>query len=125
MAKVNSSSAAAGVDQAFLDAYFTQVNNGEGNLFVWDVNYEVETDGNAKVFGLGLVYVLNNPKNTITLAYETKNFSYSAGKITNYTYAGQSFANSSDIGNLTDSTTTGTTFDESADYLSLTYRYQF
>jgi len=126
VATVNSLSADAGIDQAWLDAYFsTQVNNGGGNLFVWDVNYEVETDGNAKVFGLGLVYVLENPKNTITLSYETKNFSYDAGKITNYTYAGQSFANSSDIGDLTNSSTTGTTFDESADYLSLTYRYQF
>lgn len=114
--------------QAWLDLGETQaslVQNfvGGTGLYEWDINYEVETDGSAAVFGLGLVYVLT-PTDTITLGYERKNYSYSAGEVTTYTYAGKSEGNLDSVGSIEDART-GTTFDEEADYLTLTYRHQF
>ncbi len=118
----------ATASQAWLDAGFTQADlvanfPGGTGLFEWDIVYEVETDGSAAVLGLGLVYVLS-PTDTITLGYERKNYSYSAGEVTTYTYAGKSTGNLDSVGTV-DGATTGTTFDESADYITLTYRHQF
>jgi hypothetical protein len=118
----------ATASQAWLDAGFTQADlvanfTGGTGLYEWDIVYEVETDGSAAVLGLGLVYVLS-PTDTITLGYERKNYSYSAGEVTTYTYAGKSEGNTDNFGSV-DGATTGTTFDESADYITLTYRHQF
>lgn len=96
---------------------------GDTGVYEWDIVYEVETDGSAAVIGLGLVYVLS-PTDTITLGYERKNYSYSAGEVSTYTYAGKSVGNEENFGSVDDATT-GTTFDEDADYLTLTYRHQF
>jgi hypothetical protein len=114
--------------QAWLDSGGTQadlVSNfvGGTGLFEWDIDYQVETEGSAAVLGLGLVYVLT-PNDTITLGYERKNYSYDAGDVVSYTYAGKSVGNEESVGTI-DSATTGTTFDEEADYLTLTYRHQF
>ena len=118
----------ATASQEWLDAGFTQADLvanfvGGTGLYEWDVVYEVETDGSAAVLGLGLVYVLS-PTDTITLGYERKNYSYSAGEVTTYTYAGKSEGNLDNFGSV-DGATTGTTFDEEADYITLTYRHQF
>ena len=118
----------AKASQDWLDAGLTQaelVSNfvGGTGLYEWDIVYEVETDGSAAVLGLGLVYVLT-PTDTITLGYERKNYSYDAGEVTNYTYAGKSEGNLDSVGSV-DGATTGTTFDEEADYITLTYRHQF
>ncbi|MFL2723107.1 MAG: hypothetical protein ACJ0FJ_05150 [Gammaproteobacteria bacterium] len=118
----------ATASQAWIDSGQTQadlVSNfvGGTGLYEWDIVYEVETDGSAAVLGLGLVYVLS-PTDTITLGYERKNYSYSAGEVTTYTYAGKSEGNLDNVGTV-DGATTGTTFDESADYITLTYRHQF
>ena len=105
----------ATASQEWLDAGFTQADLvanfvGGTGLYEWDVVYEVETDGSAAVLGLGLVYVLS-PTDTITLGYERKNYSYSAGEVTTYTYAGKSEGNLDNFGSV-DGATTGTTFDE-------------
>jgi len=118
----------ATASQAWLDSGLTQAElvanfTGGTGLYEWDIVYEVETDGSAAVLGLGLVYVLS-PTDTITLGYERKNYSYSAGEVTTYTYAGKSTGNLDSVGSV-DGATTGTTFDESADYITLTYRHQF
>ncbi len=118
----------ATASQEWLDAGFTQADLvanfvGGTGLYEWDVVYEVETDGSAAVLGLGLVYVLS-PTDTITLGYERKNYSYSAGEVTTYTYAGKSEGNLDNFGSV-DGATTGTTFDEEADYITLNYRHQF
>lgn len=118
----------ATASQAWLDAGLTQeqlVSNfvGGTGLYEWDIDYQVETEGSAAVIGLGLVYVLT-PTDTITLGYERKNYSYDAGEVTVYTYAGKSEGNLDNVGSIDDATT-GTTFDEEADYLTLTYRHQF
>jgi hypothetical protein len=118
----------ATASQVWLDAGYTQADligylPGDTGVYEWDIVYEVETEGSAAVIGLGLVYVLT-PTDTITLGYERKNYSYSAGEVTTYTYAGKSEGNLDNFGSVDDATT-GTTFDEEADYLTLTYRHQF
>tara|TARA_B100001109_G_scaffold124431_1_gene101305 strand:+ start:1259 stop:2248 length:990 start_codon:yes stop_codon:yes gene_type:complete len=118
----------ATASQAWLDAGYTQADligflPGDTGVYEWDIVYEVETDGSAAVLGLGLVYVLS-PTDTITLGYERKNYSYDAGEVTTYTYAGKSVGNLDNVGSV-DGATTGTTFDEEADYITLTYRHQF
>ena len=108
-----------GGTQDSLAALFT---GGGGTAFYdWDIDYAVESEGSAVVLGLGLVYVLT-PKDTITLGYERKNFSYDAGDVTKYDYTG--IAEGTSSGSV-DSPTTGVTFDEDAEYLTLTYRHQF
>ena len=109
----------SGQTQADLVANF----QGGTGLYEWDIDYQVETEGSAAVLGIGLVYVLT-PIDTITLGYERKNYSYDAGEVTVYTYAGKSVGNTDDSGSIDDAST-GTTFDEEADYLTLTYRHQF
>jgi hypothetical protein len=119
----------ATASQAWLDGGNTQADlvanfqPGGTGLYEWDIDYQVETEGSAAVLGIGLVYVLT-PKDTITLGYERKNYSYDAGDVTVYTYAGKSLGNTESSGSIDDAST-GTTFDEEADYLTLTYRHQF
>ena len=78
-----------------------------------------EAEGEATVFGLGLVYAIN-PKNSIILEFETKSYSMDPGKETSSVSGGLAY-----LVDQHEISTDQNIIEEDASYITLRYRYAF
>jgi hypothetical protein len=104
--------------QAAADAFFADQYGMVNSNYAYTPTNVVETDGNSTVFGLGLVYVIN-PKNTITLEYESKTYSYDPGQGSEVSCVGFSYVCDQDPAPY------AAKVDEEASYFTIRYRYAF
>lgn len=109
------------VDPAFQEyavGYFAD-NYGMTNAgYQYSAVNAVETEGSSSVIGLGLVYAIN-PKNSITLEYESKTYSYDPGVGSELSCVATDWTCDGDADDW------AAAADEEASYITLRYRYAF
>ena len=109
------------VDPAFQEwaiQYFADNYGMTNAAYQYSIVDAVETEGNSTVIGLGLVYAINT-KNSITLEYESKTYSYDPGVGSELSCTGDEWTCAEGIDDWAASA------DEEASYITLRYRYAF
>jgi hypothetical protein len=107
------------------DWYQSGIEYYQANYGVVNGTYNIsrntirEAEGEATVFGLGLVYAIN-PKNSIILEFETKSYSMDPGEMTTHNCTGLAY-----ICDQAELSTKANTMEEDASYITLRYRYAF
>ena len=104
---------------AFGIDYFSDTYGMSNAAYTYNRTRIRETEGNATVFGLGLVYAFN-PNDTITLEYESKSYSMDPAEEVTHDCTGAGF-----ICDTAALSTDQMMLEEEASYLTLRYRHSF